>query len=406
MSNNPTSLAARLKQKFNKETSQLVPESSHFQRTVDFRKDLVQGASSEFDICLSNESGFSVGQGSVTLNGSVDQVSARATVNGYSLILQTKVSYDLIKRASTEDQAFTKFADGKFLNMVTAMRNREELLCINGRRGVGKILTENGAGVVVMTKASWIPAFWASAVGAKFVAFDSLTGSTQHGANLTCVEVNVSTRTVTFTSSGTIADINADDIIFPKGQHNDGRIGLLDIAYNTGTLYGISATTYPLWASNTYDVGTSALTVGKILEASALAANKGASMEKLICYVPAKTMQTLIADESALIRRDPNAKVLKSGAQGIEISSSTGSIEIVPHLLLPEGVFVMYPPDYTYIIGSCEATSELAKDGDIIFDVSDSSDKEMRMFSDHTVFCERPGYIVVGTRSDSLALHE
>jgi len=336
----------------------------------------------------------------------VDQVSARATVSGYSHILQAKVSYDLIKRASSDEKAFAKFADSKFLNMVTAMRNREELLCINGRRGVGKILTENNSGVCVITKASWIPAFWASAVGAKFVAFDALDGTTQHAANLTCTAVDIATRTVTFTSSGTIADLAANDILFVKGQHNDGRYGLLDIAYNTGTLYGISATTYPLWASNTYDVGTSALTVGKIMEASALAANKGASMEKLICYVPPKAMQTLTADESALIRRDPNAKIMKSGAEGIEINSSTGTIEIVPHLLMPEGVFVIYPPEYTYIIGSCEATSQIAKDGDILFDLESSSSKEMRMFSDNTVFCERPGYIVVGTRSDSLALHE
>jgi hypothetical protein len=401
----PTTLASRLKQRFNKEVSQLVPESSDMQRRLDFRKDLEPGASAEFDVSLSHESGFSIGTGSVTLNGAVDQVSARATVSGYSHILQAKVSYDLIKRASSDEKAFAKFADGKFLNMTVAMRNREELLALNGRRGVGKILTEDNAGVVVMTKASWIPAFWASAVGAKFVAFDSLTGTTQHAANLTCTAVDVSTRTVTFTSSGTISELNANDFIFPKGQHNDGRIGLLDIAYNTGTLYGISATTYPLWASNSYDVGTSALTVGKILEASGLAANKGASMEKLVCYVPPKTMQTLIADESALIRRDPNAKILKSGAQGIEISSSTGNIEIVPHLLIPEGVFVMYPPDYTYIVGSCEATSQVAKDGDILFDLESSSDKEMRMFSDNTIFCERPGYIVVGTRSDSEALH-
>lgn len=403
----PTTLASRLKQRYNKEISELVPETSHFQKTVEFRQDLQPGASVEFDCQLSHESGFSVGTGSVTLNGAVDQVAARATVSGFSHILQAKVSYDLIKRANSNEAAFAKFADGKFLNLVNAMRNREEFIAINGRRGCGQVLSENGAGVAVITKASWIPAFWAGSVGAKFVAFDALTGGNQEAGNLTCTAVDIATRTVTFTSDATIADLDANSYIFPKAQRGTtGRIGLLDIAYNTGTLYGISATTYPLWAANSYDVGTSALTVGKIMEASALAANKGASMEKLICYVPPKTMQALTADESALIRRDPNAKVMKSGAQGIEIQSSTGSIEIVPHLLIPEGVFVMYPPDYTYILGSCEATSQIAKDGDILFDLESSSDKELRMFSDNTVFCEKPGFIVYGTRSDSLALHE
>lgn len=406
MANTPTTLASRLKQRFNKDVSQLVPESSDMQRRLDFRKDIEPGASAEFDVQLSHEAGFSIGTGDVTLNGAVDQVSARASVSGYSHILQSKVSYDLIKRANSDEKAFAKFADGKFLNMTVAMRNREELLALNGRRGVGKILSENNSGVCVITKASWIPAFWASAVGAKFVAFDSLTGSTQHAGNLTCTAVDVPNRTVTFTSDGTIADLAANDFLFVKGQHDAGRYGLLDIAYNTGSLYGISATTYPLWASNSYDLGTSPITVGKILEAAGLAANKGCSMEKLVCYVPPKAMQTLVADESALIRRDPNAKVMKSGAQGIEIQSSIGTIEIVPHLLCPEGVSVIYPPDYTYFIGSCEATSQLAKDGDILFDLESSSSKEMRMFSDHTVFCEKPGYIVVMTRSDSLALHE
>jgi len=46
----PTTLASRLKQRFNKEVSELVPESSHFQKTVEFRKDLEPGASAEFDV--------------------------------------------------------------------------------------------------------------------------------------------------------------------------------------------------------------------------------------------------------------------------------------------------------------------------------------------------------------------
>jgi hypothetical protein len=404
--NTPTTLASRLKQRFNKEISELVPLTADLQRRIEFRKDLEPGASAEFDVQLSMEGGFSVGTGSVTLNGAVAQTTARATVSGYSHILQVQCAYDLITRANASEKAFAKFADGKFLNMVNSMRNREELLALVGRRSVGKVSTEDGAGVIVFTKPTWIPAFWSTQIGNKFVAFDSLTGTTQHAGNLTCTAVDVATRTVTFTSDATIADVNANDYIFPKGQHNDGRIGLLDIAHNTGSLYGISATTYPLWSANSYDVGTSALTVGKLLDAAALAANKGAAMEKLVSYVPPKCYQGLIADESALIRRDPNAKVMKSGAQGIVITGSTGEIEIVPHLLMPEGEFVIFPPDFTYIIGSAEATSQVAKDGDILFDLESTSAKELRMFSDNTVFCERPGYIVVGSRSDSLALHE
>jgi hypothetical protein len=402
--NTPTTLASRLKHRYNKEVSDIIPATADFQKRVEFRKDLELGASAEFDVQLSHESGFSVGTGSVTLNGAIAQTTARASVTGYSHILQSQVSYDLISRANKDEKAFAKFADGKFLNMVNSMRNREEWLAINGRRSVGKVESETG-GVVVITKATWCPAFWSAQVGAKFVCFDSLTGSTAHAGNLTCTAVDVSTRSVTFTSDATVGDIAPDDFIFIKGQHNDGRIGLMDIAYNTGSLYGISATTYPLWSANSYDVGTSALTLGKILEAAGKAANKGAAGERMVCYVPPMAFQGLVADESSLIRHQAGKKKLESGAEALEVMGATGVIEVVPHLFMKEGEAVLFPPDYTSIIGSSEATSQLAKDGDILFDLESTSAKEMRMVSDNTVFCERPGYLVVMTRSDALALH-
>jgi hypothetical protein len=407
--NTPTTLASRLKQRYNKEISDIIPATADFQKRVEFRRDLEPGVSAEFDVQLSHESGFSLGTGSVSLNGSIAQTSARASVVGTSHILQTQISYDLISRANKDEKAFAKFADGKFLNMVNSMRNREEWLAINGRRSVGKVESESG-GVVVITKATWCPAFWSAQVNAKFVCYDALDGSTAHAGNLTCTAVDVATRSVTFTSDATVGDIAPNDFIFIKGQHNEGRIGLMDIAYKTGalatSLYGINPTTYPLWSANSYDVGTSALTLGKILEAAGKAANKGAAGERMVCYVPPMAFQGLVADESSLIRHQAGRKKLESGAEELSVMGSTGEILVVPHIFLKEGEAVLFPPDYTYVIGSTEATSQLAKDGDILFDLESTSAKEMRMFSDNTVFVERPGYMVVMTRSDSSALHE
>lgn len=400
--NTPTTLASRLKQKFNKEISDIIPLQADFQRRVEFRKDLESGASSEFDVQLSHEAGFSSGSGSVTLNGAVAQVSARASVVGFSHILQTQVSYDLISRANKDEKAFAKFADGKFLGMVNAMRNREEWLAINGRRGCGKIVS-NTSGALVISADTFCSAFWSSQIGATFEAYDAIGGSTQHDGDLVVSAVNVSTRTVTVT--GTSSSVVQDDHLFIKGQHAAGRIGLMDIAYNTGTLYGISAATYPLWSANSYDCGTSPLTLGKIVEAAGESANKGAAGEKMVCYVPAKAFQNLISDESALIRHSAGKKKFETGAEGICITSAVGEIEILPSLYMKDGEAVIYPPSWTYILGSQEATTSLAKDGDMIFDLESTSAKELRMFSDNTVFVERPGYVTYITRSDNEALH-
>jgi len=70
-----------------------------------------------------------------------------------------------------------------------------------------------------------------------------------------------------------------------------------------------------------------------------------------------------------------------------------------------EGEFIMFPERYTYLIGSEEMTNQIGQSGDIFFDLESTSAKQLRYFSDWTVFCEKPGYIVYGTRSDSLALH-
>jgi hypothetical protein len=401
--NTPTTLASRLKQRYNKEVSDIVPAVSDLQRRLEFRQDLESGASTEFDIQLSHEAGFSVGTGAVALGGSIAQVAARASVTGTSMILQTQVSYDLISRANKSEKGFARFADGKFLNMVAAFRNREEWLAINGRRGCG-IVTSNTSGALLLTEGSFCPAFWSAQIGAIFEAWTSVTGGSQHNGDLTVSAVDVATRTVTVT--GTSAAVVTDDILIPKGQHIAGRIGLMDIAYNTGTQYGINAATYPLWKANAYDCGTSAITLGKILAASGMSANKGCSGETLVCYVPPLSFQGLVADESSLVRYGAGKKKAETGFETISVMGASGIIEIVPHLYMKQGEAVLWAPNYSYILGSIEATSQLAKDGDIFFDLESVAAKEMRMYSDTCgVFTERPGYMTYIARSDSLALH-
>jgi hypothetical protein len=87
------------------------------------------------------------------------------------------------------------------------------------------------------------------------------------------------------------------------------------------------------------------------------------------------------------------------------MNGATGQIEILPYSFSKEGEFVMFPERYTWLLGSEEMTNQLAKDGDIIFDLESTGAKQMRFFGDWTVFCERPGFITYGTRSDGLALH-
>lgn len=408
--NTPATIASRFKQRFNKDISQIVPMTADILRSVKFKADLALGASAEFDVQLAPELGFSQGTANASLNGAITQATARASVTGYSLVLQSQVSYDAITRAKSSDTAFASFSDSKFIPMVDSFRMREEYHALLGRdQGLGKV-TANAAGVLTISEDTWIPALASSLVGAVITAWTSKMTATaaagsQHNGDLTVSAVSLANRTITVT--GTNAAVVANDYLYFKGDYTvTSRIGLLAIAQNSGSLFGISAATYPLWSGNTYSLGTSAITLGKILQGAAKAAEKGCVGKKLVCSVPVSAFQSLVADEAALVQYGANkSKSAENGFEYLTFLGASGTIEVKPHLFIPDGAALIWSPEYTYVIGSQEASAQIAKDGDMIFDLESSMAKEMRMFSDTCgVFCERPGFMVYMTRSDSLKL--
>lgn len=397
--NTPTTLASRLKEQFNGDISQLVPGSAELVK-LKFRRDIELGKSAIFDVQLSDELGFTVGQGEMTLNGNINQSAARATVDAYSLVLQSNVSYDLISRASSEKKAFAKFVDSKFIPMTESFQRRQEILHMWGRDSLGRV-DSNSSGTLTLTEGSFCPTLWLGLKGAVIEAWTAKTGGSQHNGDLTISAVDVANRTVTVT--GTSSSVVQNDYLFFKGTQDAGHYGLMSIAKNTGSLFGISASTYELWKGNSYDVGTSALTLGKLLQAAALAANKGCK-EKLKALVPVSAFQSLVSDEAALRMYTAYSRKLENGGEAISFYGASGEIEVIPYHFMKAGEFIIFPERWTYILGSTEMTTQLAKDGDMIFDLEATSSKQVRLFSDVQIFCERPGYLVYGSRSDGKAL--
>lgn len=401
--NTTTSLASRLKTVYKDGITQLIPTSAELMKRLKFKQELELGAQAQFDVQLSHEHGFTVGQGELTLNAAVAQTSAKALVDGYQIVLRSRVAYDLISRAKTSKGAFVRFNDSKFIPMVESFKKREELYAIYGRDGLGKVEGVN-TGVITITAATWAPTLWLGMEGCVLEAFTSKAASaTQHNTDLTVTAIDIVNRTVTV--SGTSSSVVADDHLYFKGDRtttaHNAPVGLMTIARNTGTLYNISASTYALWAANSYDVGTSGLTLAKILEASAKAADKGCD-EKLTCFVSTAAFQSLVSDQAALRKYDAsyNKSKFENGAESLCFFGCTGQIEVLPYMYIKQGEFLMFPERWVYLIGSSEMVNQLGKDGDIVFDLESTSSKEMRLFAEWTVFCERPGWIVYGTRSD------
>ena len=405
--NTPTTIASRLKEIYPEGITQLVPSTNVLVGgKLKFRKDLTQGELVRFDVQLAGEQGFSMGSGEVTLGGAVTQTSAKAEVTGFSIILQSNVSYDAISRAKTSKQAFAQFNNSKYIPTAESFRTRQEIIAMYGRQGIGTSAGAIAGQVITITPGTWCSALLLTLKGAVIEVWTTVAagGSTQHESYMTVGAISIANKTVTV--DGTATSVTTGDILFLKYSRSAGPYGLMDIAVNATTMFGIDAATYELWKANAYDVGTSALTLGKISLASAMAADKGCA-EKLCCLVPHKAFQSLVNDQSSLREYGANYTPAKfeNGAESIVLHGATGAIEILPYMFIKEGESLMFPERYTYLIGSEEMTNQIGQSGDIYFDLESTSSKQMRFFSDWTVFCEKPGYMTRLTRSDALALH-
>jgi hypothetical protein len=405
-SNTPTTLASRLKEVYPEGPSVLVPNANELHgKRLKFRKDIAQGEKIRFDVQLSGEQGFSMGSGSVTLNGAVAQTSEKAEVSGYTIVLQSNVSYDAISRAKSSKQSFAQFNSSKYIPAAESFRTRCEILAMHGRRGIATVSSVSSQ-VITITAASWCSALLLTLKGATVEAWTAVAGSgSQHDGDLTVGAISIANKTITVV--GTCSSVAAGDILFLKNQRSAGPIGLMDIAYNAGTLYNISAATYELWKANVYDVGTSALSLGKLSAASALSADKGCVGEKLTVLVPNKAFQSIVNDQAALRMYGADySKNAENGFESIKFHGAAGVLEVVPYAFCKEGEFVMFPERFTYLLGSEEMDNQMSgTTQDVWFDLESTSDKQMRFFGDWTVFCEKPGFITYGYRSDGLALH-
>lgn len=400
--NTKSTLASRLKEVYPEGITQLVPSKCELMKRLKFKNDVSPGELARFDVQLAHEGGFSFGTGDVTLNAAVAQVAAKAEVEGKGVYLRSRVAYDLITAAKDSKKAFARFNDSKFIPMVESFKKMEEVVALDGGRGLGVVSGVVGQ-VITIDDASWNAFRWLGAEGRTLEAFTAVSGGSQHDGDIVVASVDVDLKAITVT--GTCSSIVDNDILFLKGQRGNEPRGLMGIAKETSTYYNINPATYALWKANSYNVGTSALTLAKILEAAGKSANKGCD-EKLTCLVPILCFQSLVSDEAALRQygADYNGKA-ENGFDSIKFLGASGLIEVLPHQPMREGEFVLFPERLTYLIGSQEATNSIGKDGDIVFDVEASTSKEMRMMANWTVFCEKPGYITYGTRSDGAALH-
>jgi hypothetical protein len=258
---------------------------------------------------------------------------------------------------------------------------------------------------ITLTLAEFAPGIWAGLEGAVVEVFD-ITLATNRGS-ATISSVDLAARTVTL--SADISGTTGTDRVFLKDQVEAGGTfascaGIHRILTNSGSLFGISAATYSLWAANSYGAGSAALTQAKVGAAIAQAMGKGL-MGDITLFCNPKTWNNLMNDQAALVRHmgDKGKKVSKpefsNGAEGVVLYHGNGSIEIKSHIMVKEGYAYGLSVEDWIRPGSVDFSMKTPGMGDqIFFHLPTKAGFEVRSYSNQSIFCVAPAkqFIITG----------
>lgn len=357
-----------------------------------------------FGITLQKEHGATyapssgASSGPQTLNASIAGYVAQVQVEGYSIYMRSRLSYDAAAKASRAGKkAFAQAYGAVLKNLKESHQYRLELSLLYGQVGLGTVLT-NTTGALVISDATWATGIWAAGLkDAILEAFTTTAASaTQHDGNLTVTAVTVSSKTVTVT--GTNSSVVANDILYFKGARTttgwNECPGLDKILQNTGTLFNVDAASYDAWKSQSYAVGGN-LSMTSIMQGASLGMSYGLEEGLLMC-APEKFAQ-LGVDEASLRRyvNDSDAKKTKRGVKGVNFMLGPVDIEVLAHPFIKQGTPILVPSQHVHRVGATDITFGMpGSDEPMEVHVTDTTALEMRSMSDQGVYIERPAHAV------------
>lgn len=334
--------------------------------------------------------------GPQTLNASIAGFVAQVQVEGYSIYMRSRLSYDAAAKASRAGKkAFAQAYGAVLKNLKESHQYRLELSLIYGQRGIGTV-SANASGVLTITSATWATGIWAAGLANCILeAWTGVTTSeTQHNGDLTISAISVANKTVTVT--GTNGSVVANDVLYFKGARTASGYnecpGFDAILNNSGTLFNVSASTYDAWKSQSYAVNGN-ISMTSILQGSALGMNYG--LEKGLMLIAPEKFAQLGIDEAALRRyvNDSDAKKTKRGVKGVSFELGPVEIEVMAHPFIKQGNAMLVPDDHVHRVGATDITFGMpGSDEPMEVHVTDTTALEIRSMSDQGVYFERPAH--------------
>jgi len=398
----------------------LIPTNSKLIDLIPFvPSEMQNGKQYEQPVILSAEAGFTYSldsQEAYALNDSIGMQMQSAIVPGADIILSSTVGYNQAARASHSQTSFKSVMSTKFENMLISAKRRLSVAILYGNKPVATSVTQavviaSDLLPLVMTTATWATGIWSGSENSNVVfvkasdntAVDSLR-------SFKIAKVDVDTRTLylaagTQGTAGTLTTLETAVEAYGCNVHFYGSVsgsagtfayaemaGLEKIITNTGTLFGIDASTYDLWKGNSV-VTTGQLTMAKVLSATSKAVQRGLNSDAVVLVNPS-TWADLASNLAALRRFDGSYSKKKSsnGSEELEYVAQNGVLTIMPLNIVMEGDCFIIPKDKCMRVGARELSlNDPTRPADeIFFTIPNYAGVGLRAYTNQAVFLEAP----------------
>ena len=362
-------------------------------------------------VALTFEHGITYGDDTAfLLNAPVAGVYAEAKLSSAPVILRSQVSQSAANRLANDDKAFLSWAGLRAEIMKTSLAKRAELSMLYGGSGLATVASVSGQ-TITISAATFSGATWG---GMETASIDiwAPTGNTRRLSGQTALpgvpansyevqSVDPTARTITVV--GTLTGVTAGDVIWLAGSRDAASgnviemLGMDAICRNTGSLFGINATTYQLWRAGSYNVG-GAITFGHILKAAAIPVVRGGAEGEAILFISPDKYETLNSDYSAYRATDASYKAGKgiNGVESLEFHYQAGMINIMPHPFCNPGDGFLFNKDSFQRIGATDLTfdTNVNGEGEFFLPLANNAGYELRCQYDFSLFCNSPAKVV------------
>jgi len=379
----------------------LVPNGTKLQKRVPFIKsDKELGKSYNQPVVLAYPNGYTfaaAGAGAFDLNESNTGTMKNASLDGSQILLREQMDYESAAKSARGRNAFMDGTKLMFKNMQMSMRKTVESELFYGGIGLAVVSSYSNPTITVTT-ASWAPGIWAGLEGRKISVYDGVT-TTPRGSATKILSVDIEARTITLAAdiSGTTA---ADTLYFELANGSEMN-GVHKILSNSGSLFGVSASTYSLWKSVSHSAASASLTFSKVRKGIAKAVAKGLD-DDLDLFVNPLTWDNLMDDLAALRRivdKGGKGSSYQIGADEIVFFSQNGKVMVTPSTYVKEGIaFGLVTEDWKRP-GAADVSFNTPGSGkdEIFFHLPTKAGFEARCYTDQAIFCEAPGRQILYT---------